>query len=45
MKCIFMLSSHPLFSQGVESLLRQETGLEIVGREADADEAFARTVI
>jgi DNA-binding NarL/FixJ family response regulator len=45
MKRIFMLSSHPLFSQGVESLLRRETGLEIVGREADADENLARTVI
>jgi len=42
MKRIFMLSSHPLFSQGVESLLRQETGLEIVGREADADKALER---
>jgi DNA-binding NarL/FixJ family response regulator len=42
MKRIFMLSSHPLFSQGVESLLRRETGLEIVGREADADKALER---
>jgi DNA-binding NarL/FixJ family response regulator len=42
MKRIFMLSSHPLFSQGVESLLRRETGLEIVGREADADQALER---
>jgi DNA-binding NarL/FixJ family response regulator len=42
MKRIFMLSSHPLFSQGVESLLRRQTGLEIVGREADADKALER---
>jgi DNA-binding NarL/FixJ family response regulator len=42
MKCIFMLSTHPLFSQGVESLLRQETGLEIVGRETDVDKAVER---
>jgi len=42
MKRIFMLSSHPLFSQGVESLLRQETGLEIVGRETNVDKASER---
>ncbi len=42
MKRIFMLSSHPLFSQGVESLLRRETGLEIVGRETDVDKAIER---
>ncbi len=39
MKRIFMLSSHPLFSQGVESLLRREAELEIVGRETDADKS------
>jgi DNA-binding NarL/FixJ family response regulator len=42
MKRVFILSSHPLFSQGVESLLRQEAGLDIVGREADADKALER---
>ena len=42
MKRILMLSSHPLFSQGVESLLRRETGLEIVGRETDVDKAIGR---
>lgn len=42
MKRIFMLSSHPLFSQGVESLLRRETRLEIVGRETDVDKAIER---
>jgi chemotaxis response regulator CheB len=42
MKRIFMLSSHPLLGQGVESLLRRETGLEIVGREMDVDKAVER---
>ena len=42
MKRIFMLSNHPLLSQGVESLLRQEKGLEIVGREVDVDKAVER---
>jgi DNA-binding NarL/FixJ family response regulator len=36
---VFILSCHPLFGQGVEILLRQEPGLEIVGREADVDQA------
>jgi len=30
MKSIFVLSSHPLFGQGVEILLRQEAGLDSV---------------
>jgi DNA-binding NarL/FixJ family response regulator len=38
---IFMLSSQPLFSQGVESLLAERGGLEIVGRETDAAKALA----
>ena len=42
MKRIFMFSTHPLFSQGVESLLRRETGLEMVGREMDVDKAIGR---
>ena len=42
MKRVFMLSSHSLFGQGVESLLCQEAGLEIVGRETDADKAIGR---
>ena len=42
MKRVFMLSTHPLFSQGVESLLSQETGLEIVGREIDVNKAIER---
>ena len=40
MKRVFILSSHSLFSQGVENLLRQEAGLDIVGREADTDKAL-----
>lgn len=40
MKRIFMISSHPLFSQGVETLLRQNTELEFVGRESDIDKAI-----
>jgi TorA maturation chaperone TorD len=42
MKRVFLLSSHPLFGQGVESLLRRETGLEIVGCERDVDKAMER---
>ena len=42
MKRIFMLSSYPLFSQAVESLLRPETELAIVGRETDVDKATER---
>jgi DNA-binding NarL/FixJ family response regulator len=40
MRRVFILSSHALFSHGVESLLRQEPGLEIVGRETDVDRAI-----
>jgi two-component system response regulator DevR len=42
MKRVFLLSSHPLFGPGVESLLRQETGLDIVGRETDVEKAIER---
>jgi DNA-binding NarL/FixJ family response regulator len=42
MKRIFMLSGHPLFSQGVESLLCGEAGLEIVGREMDLEKGLER---
>jgi len=41
-KRIFILSSHPLFSAGVETLLRDETGLELVGRETSPDRAIER---
>jgi DNA-binding NarL/FixJ family response regulator len=39
---VFIISSHPLFGQGVESLLRQETGVDIAGRETDVDTAIER---
>jgi FdhD protein len=39
---ILMVSSYPLFSQGIESLLCREVGLEIVGRETDFDRAIER---
>lgn len=42
MKRIFMFSTHPLFGRGVESLLCQETGLEIVGWETEVDKAVER---
>lgn len=41
-KRVFMLSSQPLFSQGMESLLSDQKGLEIVGRETDAPKAIDR---
>jgi hypothetical protein len=41
LKRVFMLSSQPLFSQGVESLLHGREGLEFVGREADPTKAIA----
>lgn len=40
MKRIFMLAGHPLFSQGLELLLRRDLGLELVGSEADIDRAI-----
>ncbi len=39
---VFMLSRQPLFSQGVESLLRGQAGLVIVGRETDPSQAAKR---
>jgi DNA-binding NarL/FixJ family response regulator len=41
MKRIFMISSYPLFGEGVEALLRQLGGIEFIGREADIDSAMA----
>lgn len=38
-KRVFILSRHSLFSQGIEILLAQEPGLEIVGRDTDFDAA------
>lgn len=42
MKRVFILSRHSLFGHGVESLLRQEAELEVVGRETVADRALER---
>ena len=39
---VLIIASNPLFSQGVESLLRQESRLEVMGREADVDKAMKR---
>lgn len=39
MKRIFMLSNHPLFSEGVATLLRSEGGLDLLGRESDTEKA------
>jgi DNA-binding NarL/FixJ family response regulator len=39
---VLILSSHPLFGQGVESLLRQQPGMDIIGREMDLDSAIRR---
>jgi chemotaxis response regulator CheB len=39
---VLILSSYLLFGQGVESLLRQEPGVDIVGRETDVDHAMER---
>jgi len=35
MKRVFILSQQTMFSQGIETLLSQETGIEIVGRGTD----------
>jgi len=40
MKRIFIISPHPLFSQGVEALLGKETAFRFVGRDTDADWAI-----
>lgn len=42
MKRVLVVSSFSLFNHGVESLLRNEAGLEIVGREKDVDKALER---
>jgi chemotaxis response regulator CheB len=39
-KRIFIFSQHPLFSRGVETLLGKESGLELVGRETDVEQAI-----
>lgn len=40
MKRIFMLSSYPLFCEGVATLLDGKDGMEFVGRESDAERAI-----
>lgn len=42
MKRIFMLSSQLLLSEGVEDLLREQSNLEIVGKEVDAAKAIQK---
>jgi DNA-binding NarL/FixJ family response regulator len=42
MKRVFVLSSFPLFVHGVESMLRDEAGLEIVGRERHLEKGLQR---
>ena len=42
MKRVLILSCHPLFSKGVETLLRQQQGVDIVGRESDLETAIIR---
>ncbi len=37
---VFIISGYPMFSWGLESLLRQGTGLDITGRETDVDRAI-----
>jgi DNA-binding NarL/FixJ family response regulator len=39
---IFVISGHLMFSQGLESLLRKEAGLDIVGQETDFSRAITR---
>ena len=41
-KRIFMLSSHPLFCEGIENLLRCDAELEFIGREADVNKGINR---
>jgi DNA-binding NarL/FixJ family response regulator len=42
MQRVLVISSQPLFGQGLESLLCQEKALEVVGRETDVDQAIER---
>ncbi|HUW95405.1 MAG TPA: hypothetical protein VMW58_06425 [Anaerolineae bacterium] len=39
---VFIVAEPSLFEEGIEELLRQEEGLEIVGREEDPHEAVRR---
>ncbi len=40
MKRVFIFSSHPLFGRCIETLLRKEGGLDIVGHERDLNQAI-----
>jgi DNA-binding NarL/FixJ family response regulator len=40
MTTIFIISSHPLFSYGLESLIRQETGAIVIGQETNVNRAI-----
>lgn len=42
MKRIFMLSSHALFCEGIESLMCSDTELEFIGQEADVNNGIKR---
>jgi DNA-binding NarL/FixJ family response regulator len=37
---VFILSHHPMFGRGLESLLHREAGLELVGQETDEEKAI-----
>lgn len=39
---IFIISNYPMFSRGLESLLRQGNRLEVIGQETDLDRAIER---
>jgi DNA-binding NarL/FixJ family response regulator len=39
---VLIVSSHTLFGQGMDEWLRQQTGVDIVGRETDIDSAEQR---
>lgn len=39
---VFILTRHPLFAEGVETLLREQAGLEVVGRGDVSPETFSR---
>ena len=39
---IFIISNHPMFGRGLESLLRQDNRLDVMGQEADLERAVER---
>lgn len=41
-RTVFILYEHPLFARGLEGLLRQERGLEVVGVAATGEEALVQ---